>query len=876
MVELTEDDCRKYDLGFIRTNFWSRLKIDEKVQSKLSEYMIQNIESNSDLVSNTSSTSHNATIGANILVTIQNDQTMITNDTIESTNDEDPDNDEHDDEEGGSIKPDELYLVGEIDAGIVVRPTLNESALSGAKGSFNNLIYNFWLQTKATNEEYNIRLVTIYLNYLLSDSVIDSFGCESAKDVIYRLNTVVHKSLVEEIMQCYTENLGEELKCKFMFMKYYKQLSRFKGFKPDYVARKLAEDFNNSLVNSTLSYFNDLNNMTKFEKDVYTDYNQSKKRLSTQMDYHIKVRSHLSIKFLYGLQCNDVSTQSMKSASDQFYFDNYTPRNQKFLTEMNNQIKKNKDKEVKLALLFCTWNSEEIESLIGPLTKINYDSDNEKNAKFQHTANPISRKVTRLIKNIIPPVDYVKIQNFSSSESRPRRRKKKAKDNYDPKAKKLRSDDSKHKTNAVHHSEKPNEIADSINSDKLEVFRVVKNFILRDDNEINHHNHLTKFINQHLCSSTSIKLYGIKLNKDLFASIIHEEMISSGMLNLYLEHLNFFLFLIHHYIKVPLSCVFFSTVFIKYLLENKELVSTWDDHFKFKDCKLIIFPIHLRDDVGEKSWSLVVCSIDKTNINIFMFFSKSVSISNERKGDMEKVISSWLKHKLIQSDLTIIAQEILIAAEMSSYKIIEIMTDIAFKQRCTESFDIDNGICRLIKDFRTDNQQWRQIQSRLIRVCCEIGTFNELRIFNKSNTPQYFKKSIEEMMSLRSNTYKNTAISFDDIVSDNTYFSDAEDNEEKDRYSEMQVFAKIKALEDGCLPKEHINCTLKSKIKFCCETYFGPVIDNDYVLSLRKRYNEGSDDDNDYDNDGNDTNLNNDGDDVDDDNDDDGSDFFLT
>ena len=84
----------------------------------------------------------------------------------------------------------------------------------------------------------------------------------------------------------------------------------------------------------------------------------------------------------------------------------------------------------------------------------------------------------------------------------------------------------------------------------------------------------------------------------------------------------------------------------------------------------------------------------------------------------------------------------------------------------------------------------------------------------------------------------------------------------------MQVFAKIKALEDGCLPKEHINCTLKSKIKFCCETYFGP--------SLMKRYNEGSDDDNDYDNDDNDTNLNNDGDDVDDDNDDDGSDFFLT
>ena len=52
----------------------------------------------------------------------------------------------------------------------------------------------------------------------------------------------------------------------------------------------------------------------------------------------------------------------------------------------------------------------------------------------------------------------------------------------------------------------------------------------------------------------------------------------------------------------------------------------------------------------------------------------------------------------------------------------------------------------------------------------------------------------------------------------------------------MQVFAKIRALEDGCLPKKLINRTLKSKIKFCCETYFGPVIDNDYVLSLMERY----------------------------------------
>lgn len=228
-------------------------------------------------------------------------------------------------------------------------------------------------------------------------------------------------------MQCYTENLEEALKCKFMFMKCYKLLNRSKGDKTESISKQLVQQFDQSLVNSTLSYFNDLNNITKFDNDQYTDYNQSKKNLSSQMDYHIKVRSHLSIKFLYGLYCNDLSTVRTKSDSDQFYYDNYSPKNKIFLTELNKQIKSNKDIEDKLTLLFTTWNSDEIKYLISPHTNINYGSDNEQIAKFQHTANPISRKVTRLVEHIIPPVDYAKKQNFASSESRPRRRKKKAK-----------------------------------------------------------------------------------------------------------------------------------------------------------------------------------------------------------------------------------------------------------------------------------------------------------------------------------------------------------------------------------------------------------------------------------------------------------------
>ena len=81
------------------------------------------------------------------------------------------------------------------------------------------------------------------------------------------------------------------------------------------------------------------------------------------------------------------------------------------------------------------------------------------------------------------------------------------------------------------------------------------------------------------------------------------------------------------------------------LLVNEKSISTWDDHFNFKSCKLIFVPIHLQDNEGEKSWSLAVCSLGKTDVNIFMFLSKSLSmcISQERKGIIVKVISSWLK-----------------------------------------------------------------------------------------------------------------------------------------------------------------------------------------------------------------------------------------
>jgi len=172
------------------------------------------------------------------------------------------------------------------------------------------------------------------------------------------------------------------------------------------------------------------------------------------MEYHIKTRSHLSLKFLYGLQCYNSLSDNLKSASDRFYFDNYSTRNKAFLNEMSNQIKQDKVTELKLLTLFSSWNADEIQSLIRPLTITNYDSENEPIARIEHTTNQISRKVTRLVQKIIPPIDYSKIQTFPPSKSRPRRRKQKDAAKIFPKEKKVRSEESQSETNTlVHHDE---------------------------------------------------------------------------------------------------------------------------------------------------------------------------------------------------------------------------------------------------------------------------------------------------------------------------------------------------------------------------------------------------------------------------------------
>jgi hypothetical protein len=176
------------------------------------------------------------------------------------------------------------------------------------------------------------------------------------------------------------------------------------------------------------------------------------------------------------------------------------------------------------------------------------------------------------------------------------------------------------------------------------------------------------------------------------------------------------------------------------------------------------------------------------------------------------------------------------ADEMTCYKIIEIMTDISFKHRSVESCDIDNNICTHVKAFEMQSdtyQQWSRIQGRVIRVCCELGTFNELKIFNSTSTSQYFKKSVEKMMSFRSKTYKNSVMDFDDIIAVDSldmYESDADDNEEKSNYTFANsqtgltdkdgklfgstVLADIASNERGWLPPEFMNLTLKDKFKF--------------------------------------------------------------
>ena len=281
-----------FHLSYIRTIYSSRLEIDEKLMSKLDEYSINNLEDNpdnssySDLVSCTAS-SDNLAIGANILMTLHNnhDQTMITDDTIESSvfSLKESDNcikDIHhtrnDDNNEDSIKLDELYLVGDIEGGLI-RPTLDESAKSEVTAIFNTNILLFMKNTKEEKEQLNVRLVNIFLSNLLSQSFISSFKNEPAKDVISRLNAVVHKTFVDEIMQCYLNGLGDEFKCRLMFMKLKNMERTTREFNTEKISKKLADSFDQNHVSSTLQFFRDNNQMTNFLDNEYAQYNQIKK-----------------------------------------------------------------------------------------------------------------------------------------------------------------------------------------------------------------------------------------------------------------------------------------------------------------------------------------------------------------------------------------------------------------------------------------------------------------------------------------------------------------------------------------------------------------------------------------------------------------------
>lgn len=76
-IELTENDCREFDLSYIRTTYWSRLNIDENLKSKLHGCMAnEETKSTSELQSSTSSSSLNSAAVVNILGNIKNDETL--------------------------------------------------------------------------------------------------------------------------------------------------------------------------------------------------------------------------------------------------------------------------------------------------------------------------------------------------------------------------------------------------------------------------------------------------------------------------------------------------------------------------------------------------------------------------------------------------------------------------------------------------------------------------------------------------------------------------------------------------------------------------------------------------------------------------------
>jgi len=684
-----------------------------------------------------------------------------------------------------SAADDELYLLGYVDADQIEFTVSGDNARDETI-KFKQNIYDFLTFGNRENDLCNIRLVTIFLNTLLSDSVIASFsaGDQSTEEIMKQLNSKIYKQLVDEMINNQLDHLGNEIKCKIMYMS-LKKLAR-KQTDGEQIIAKLSTQFNEDTLNSTRDYFKNGENETKFDNETYAEFKIFKKNLFSSLNYYVNSRSYLAISYLHGIQCSRQSDKAQNASTDKFYFEHYEQRERNFLHVMSDQLEANNQEFFsKVLKLFNSWRTDEIVIFLRPT--LNNDSENDDgNFKFHPEERPLSRKITRLTERNILPVDYSKLKVTLSKAKR-----KKIPSNYASKRKMSRKQER--------------------SLSKKDVIRVILKFIFED--QLGTPQYLMQFIDTVFSSSNRMNLFGISMNKDTFIST-NMQNLSSDLMNLFLEHLNFILYLTHQRIKTSLNCIFFSTVFIKYLIDNEECVNTWDDHFDFGVCKLIFIPIHLIDNEDE-SWSLVVISlnlIDPTTADIFLFVSEKCDSVPSKTEPILSIIKVWLQHKMNRKDLKINTEIILLSMDLNFYAIIDVIINIAFNYRNEESFDIDSNISTHIKEIKTTREALETTKKRFIHICCDGGTIHDL---NTTNNPNYFKKAIEEMINNRSEVYKNKVLNFNDYVNlDLVLYEGNDDND-----SDGADIVACEALEKKLLPSFMLMSSFEEKLNFLRKKY---------------------------------------------------------
>ena len=833
-ILLDVNDCSSFDLGHIRKTFGDSFGIgielqpfinndtiifqneledneidDESLRVDLNSLNYSQVSSNcaaQDAVHNLLCIKNNIVELNNTVETISTSSTpLIESSDYEVNNDMDGDKDD-----GRSKKSlaDEIYLVGDINTSILILPSFETCTTSDntTMNTFKNTVFESFEHNQMISETFNVKLVSIFLHKSLCDSMLPQFR-GSTKQALENLETSIRTDVYVESLNYYLKELGDEMVCKLKFVEFWNKCRK----KPDVdeICHRLNSDFNQEIVKSTEEFFksNELDQINAFKTVNYLNFSRYKNSLSSFLRSNVKARLRTAIQFLHGIQCYNDNAENLQSSSDEFYYRSYSPKNREFIKEIASQINREKQLESNLFNLFNAWNVGEVEEFIS--TTVNNDLNEGDNVQVQSSVISLSTKITRYTEgSSTRVVNYCETtaKNNSRNPKRGRNRKRKMLRIEREKIVKVRTEDRDQNYNT------------NIGQTLIGIIES-KEYLFNDQRGTRQF--LKKFQDRYLSSSTPFSMFDIKIAKSFF-NCIDTSSVSSDMMNLYLEHLNFVLYLIHSQNDLPLTCVIFSSIFIEYLLESMQLISSWDAHLDFCKCKLVLIPIHLQDIDGNLSWSLVVCSLKINEENpiadVFLFLSQECIIENETITEITNAIKKWLKYKIKSNKLNIQTEVIEMKNEKNNYAVIDILTQIAFNYRRPESFDIDDNIRNHIMNTKSNDEDWMIIERRLIHVCCEPGTYNELSIFSNGKSEFFFKESIVQMMNNRSRQYQNRTLNFDDIVVTNSIVEILDESDEDEESIEVnEVVKKVNLLDEAeskFLPAELKTASLKEKLEY--------------------------------------------------------------